>query len=304
MKQIYLLLFLISGALYAQTTVNYPQQVINYSALNPAAEGVWDSDAVTLGMWANSGITHVAWRNFTEDGTTTGTPSIMAIGDSFTITTSATRAWGQIGVALLSSPTTTSWADRFSNYAVQVNLDGNSGAFDLPWRVVSTGGTSNVSTIFGTTAYLDYKFTFTLNTATTMTVSINDGAESFNVTLNNQNITGYSIYFDNDWNGIANADIFWKPTTEYTYSTTLRTKNFESSLDVSVFPNPVSNTFSINKNISDLKVFDLTGKLVKEFKGDFNKGEAFDISNLSRSLYILKITNNSGQQQATKLVKL
>ena len=62
--------------------------------------------------------------------------------------------------------------------------------------------------------------------------------------------------------------------------------------------------FYINKNISELRIFDLTGKLVKEFKGSFSKGESFDISNLSRSLYILKITNNSGQQQATKLVKL
>jgi 1,4-alpha-glucan branching enzyme len=85
---------------------------------------------------------------------------------------------------------------------------------------------------------------------------------------------------------------------------TLGTDNFESNLDLIVFPNPVKNTFSINKNVSYLKIFDLTGKLVKEFKGNYQKGDPFDISNLSRSLYILKITNNSGQLQATKLVKL
>ena len=87
-------------------------------------------------------------------------------------------------------------------------------------------------------------------------------------------------------------------------SSTLSTDDFETNLDLIVYPNPVQNTFSINKNVSDLKMFDLTGKMVKEFKGDFTKGEAFDISTLTRSLYILKITNNSGQQQATKLVKL
>jgi len=87
-------------------------------------------------------------------------------------------------------------------------------------------------------------------------------------------------------------------------SVTLATDDFESNLDVTVYPNPVKNTFSINKNVSGLKLFDLTGKLVKEFKGNFYKGKSFDISNLSRSLYILKITNNSGQQKATKLVKL
>jgi len=85
---------------------------------------------------------------------------------------------------------------------------------------------------------------------------------------------------------------------------TLGIDDLESTLNLVVYPNPVNNTFAINKNVSELKIFDLTGKLVKEFKGDFLKGEAFDISNLARSLYILKITNNSGQQQATKLVKL
>jgi 1,4-alpha-glucan branching enzyme len=87
-------------------------------------------------------------------------------------------------------------------------------------------------------------------------------------------------------------------------SSTLSTDDFETNLDLTVYPNPVKNTFSINKNVSELKVFDLTGKLVKAFKGEFNKGEFFDISNLAKSLYILKITNSSGQQQATKLVKL
>ena len=85
---------------------------------------------------------------------------------------------------------------------------------------------------------------------------------------------------------------------------TLGADNFESNLDLAVYPNPVNSTFSINKNVSEIKIFDITGKVVKTFKGDFSKGQSFDISDLSQSLYILKITNNSGQQQATKLVKL
>ena len=85
---------------------------------------------------------------------------------------------------------------------------------------------------------------------------------------------------------------------------TLGTKDIVSVLDLTVYPNPVNNTFSINKNVSKIQIFDITGKLVKSFKGGFIKGQEFDISNLTQSLYILKITNNSGQQQATKLVKL
>jgi 1,4-alpha-glucan branching enzyme len=85
---------------------------------------------------------------------------------------------------------------------------------------------------------------------------------------------------------------------------TLGTKDLVSNLDLVVYPNPVNSAFSINKDVSEIKIFDITGKLVKTFRGGFVKGNQFDISNLSQSLYILKITNNSGQQQATKLVKL
>jgi hypothetical protein len=308
MKTFYLFIcVMLTLNLGAQTTINYSQRAANYAASFSDSGGSFDNGADEFGMWANGGGAKqsVAWRNFTVDGTASGTPTTMAVGDSFTITVSATQAsFGVIGMALLSSPTATAtWADRINNYAVQVNLNGNSGAND-PWEVVSTGGTINASAIGGSTSYADFKFKFTLDTSTTMTVSINDGAAVFNVTLNNQNITGYSVYFNDDWNGTANANIYWKPLTEYTYFSTLSTTSFKSELAISVYPNPVKDTFTINKNASDIKIFDLTGKLVKTFKGDLIKGELFDISSLTQSLYILKITNNSGQQQATKLVKL
>jgi len=51
-----------------------------------------------------------------------------------------------------------------------------------------------------------------------MNISINNGAEVFDITLNNENITGYSVYIMDDWNGSANNNIFWKPTTEYVYA--------------------------------------------------------------------------------------
>ena len=85
---------------------------------------------------------------------------------------------------------------------------------------------------------------------------------------------------------------------------TLNTKYFESLMTVTFYPNPVNNTFSINKDISGLQIFDLMGKLVKEFIGNFNKGELFDISQLPQSLYVAKIKNNLGAKSTVKLVKL
>lgn len=294
MKQLYFLFFVaLTLSLNAQTTINYPQRVANYNAFFTDSGGNFDNGTDEFGMWANGGGAKqsVAWRNFTQDGTTTGTASTMAIGDSFTITVSATQAsFGQIGIALLSSPTTTSsWADRINNYALQVNLNGNGGAND-PWEVVSTGGTVNASTIGGSTAYADFTFTFTLTTASGMTVSINNGAETFNVTLNNQNITGYSVYFADDWNGIANSNIYWKPNTEYTYAA-LSVEDQELKQHISLFPNPANEYIKVNTSLKSLKIYDLQGKLIKTFTGDFNKGETLNIENISKGLYLVQIEN-------------
>jgi len=295
MKQFYFLFFVaLTLSLNAQTTINYPQRVANYNAFFTDSGGNFDNGTDEFGMWANGGSLNgqsVGWRNFTQDGTTTGTASTMAIGDSFTITVSATQAsFGQIGIALLSSPTTTSsWADRINNYALQVNLNGNGGAND-PWEVVSTGGTVNASTIGGSTAYADFTFTFTLTTASGMTVSINNGAETFNVTLNNQNITGYSVYFADDWNGIANSNIYWKPNTEYTYAA-LSVEDQELKQRISLFPNPANEYIKVNTALKSLKIYDLQGKLIKTFTGDFNKGETLNIENISKGLYLVQIEN-------------
>ena len=295
MKQFYFLFFVaLTLSLNAQTTINYPQRVANYNAFFTDSGGNFDNGTDEFGMWANGGSLNgqsVGWRNFTQDGTTTGTASTMAIGDCFTITVSATQAsFGQIGIALLSSPTTTSsWADRINNYALQVNLNGNGGAND-PWEVVSTGGTVNASTIGGSTAYADFTFTFTLTTASGMTVSINNGAETFNVTLNNQNITGYSVYFADDWNGIANSNIYWKPNTEYTYAA-LSVEDQELKQRISLFPNPANEYIKVNTSLKSLKIYDLQGKLIKTFTGDFNKGETLNIENISKGLYLVQIEN-------------
>ncbi|PNQ75140.1 hypothetical protein C1T31_03115 [Hanstruepera neustonica] len=307
MNNLYVLAFcLFAVGVFAQTTIQYPQRVANYDAIFFDSGGHFDNGADELGMWANGGGAKqsVAWKTFTENGLTGGTPSIMAIGDSFTITVAATQAFGQIGIALLSSPTSTlSWDDRQNNYAVQVNLNGNGGAFD-PWEVVSNGGTVNTSSINGSADYNDFKFEFTLNTETTMIVSINDGTEEFNITLNNTNITGYAIYFADDWNGFSNADIFWKPSTQYTYAMTLGLEDNLNFKTTRLFPNPTTNHFSVNSNVKSVEIFDTTGKLVKAFQGSYIAGHTFETSGLKQGIYFIKATNNSGSHFTTKLMKI
>ncbi|AUP80712.1 alpha-amylase family glycosyl hydrolase [Flavivirga eckloniae] len=85
---------------------------------------------------------------------------------------------------------------------------------------------------------------------------------------------------------------------------TLSVNRFEESNDLKLLPNPVKNTFSINQNIEALHIYNITGKLIKSYKGSFYKGQSFDISNLSPSLYLVKAIHESGKQHTLKVVKL
>ena len=72
----------------------------------------------------------------------------------------------------------------------------------------------------------------------------------------------------------------------------------------SIYPNPSRTSFSVNVNVSDVKIYDLTGKLVKSYNGDFTRTDTFDISTLNAGMYIIKVENNNNQIKTTKLVKL
>jgi len=137
-----------------------------------------------------------------------------------------------------------------------------------------------------------------------MTVSINDGDFSVsNVVLNNQDITGYSIYFSDDWNGATNENISWKPVTEYTYAIPLNTKEFESNSSIFAFPNPAQDSFTLNTNVKELNIYDITGKLVL-FKRIIRKGESINISNFNKGIYIMNVENDLGRISTSKLIKL
>lgn len=85
---------------------------------------------------------------------------------------------------------------------------------------------------------------------------------------------------------------------------TLSDDSFTSEDTFSIFPNPVNTSFKTNKAFQSLQLFDITGKLVKSFNGDFTKNDSFDISNLSPSLYLVKIENSNGQTLTSKILKL
>jgi len=71
-----------------------------------------------------------------------------------------------------------------------------------------------------------------------------------------------------------------------------------------IYPNPTQSSFSINSNISDIEIYDLTGKKIKSFEGSFTKNDSFDISSLNTGTYIVRVKDNNNKTKTTKLVKL
>lgn len=287
-------------SLQAQTTIPYVQQVANYDATFNDAGGNFDNGADQIGLWANgNGLKEsVVWKNFTEDGTPTGTPSIMALGDIFKITLNATRAWGEIGVALLASPSSTaSYADRINNYGIIVKLTGNGDGSFNPWTIVSQGGTETATAIDGAAdnTHVDVVITFQRTDTNDISVDIN-GSYFFVFTMNNINLTGYSVFIKDDWNGTANSNMYVKPTTEYTYLATLSDDVFDKS-KIKVFTNSqkylhVQGLPSEQK--ANVQVFNVLGKQLIETQLTGRSNQEISLASLNGGLYIVRIATEQG----------
>lgn len=167
---------------------------------------------------------------------------------------------------------------------------------------------------------------FTLNVGNTLTKSIVLRHASMDVVLlGNFNITAQSI--------VPN---FTKTGTWYEYytGTTLNVTNVSTALSLQpgeyrmyssvqlnsplgiekvgsplndalkIYPNPVNDNFSLNQAVQMIKIYDLSGRLVKQFKGSFTKNQLFDINTLAPSVYLLQIETSDAKVYAKKLVKI
>ncbi len=85
---------------------------------------------------------------------------------------------------------------------------------------------------------------------------------------------------------------------------TLNVENFSSEASFSIYPNPANNSFKTNKEISKLEIFDITGKLVKSFEGNSSQNEDYNISDLSKGVYLIKIQDKNKATSTSKLIKI
>ncbi|AEH00528.1 alpha-amylase family glycosyl hydrolase [Lacinutrix sp. 5H-3-7-4] len=87
-------------------------------------------------------------------------------------------------------------------------------------------------------------------------------------------------------------------------SQTLSTIDYNLNNELTLYPNPANNTFAISKKATVIEIYNISGKLIKRFKGDFIENTSFSISDITQGIYIVKTQNNLGATSTTKLIKL
>ncbi|MBC7722947.1 MAG: T9SS type A sorting domain-containing protein, partial [Pedobacter sp.] len=83
----------------------------------------------------------------------------------------------------------------------------------------------------------------------------------------------------------------------------LSTSNFDFTSNVSVYPNPSSDVFSINSDApATVIIYDLLGKTIKSLKIESGVSK-LDLNGCANGIYLMKVTNDSNQTKTMKLIK-
>ena len=79
--------------------------------------------------------------------------------------------------------------------------------------------------------------------------------------------------------------------------------DFEKGNSVNLYPNPVSNYFTLNMTATKVQVYSMSGQLVKSFTPNGNGDFQFGVSDLKTGLYLVKAHDENDRIQVMKFIK-
>ena len=83
----------------------------------------------------------------------------------------------------------------------------------------------------------------------------------------------------------------------------LAIEDFEKGNSVSLYPNPVSDYFTLNIPVTKVEVYSVSGQLVKSFTTNGSTDFKFSVSNLESGLYVIKALDENEKIQIMKFIK-
>lgn len=84
---------------------------------------------------------------------------------------------------------------------------------------------------------------------------------------------------------------------------TLAIADFEKEATIKLYPNPSSNYFTLSVETTKVEIYSITGQKVKQFDSVKSIDQQFNISDLSKGLYLVKAYNDKNQTQVLKMIK-
>ncbi|WP_289664584.1 alpha-amylase family glycosyl hydrolase [Flavobacterium panacagri] len=79
--------------------------------------------------------------------------------------------------------------------------------------------------------------------------------------------------------------------------------DFEKGISVNLYPNPVTDYFTLNAGFAKVQIYSVSGQLVKSFASKGNADFQFSVSELQTGLYILKASDENNTTQVMKFIK-
>lgn len=71
---------------------------------------------------------------------------------------------------------------------------------------------------------------------------------------------------------------------------------------LNLYPNPTNSSFSLSKEVQSVRVFDITGKQVKQFAENTLKNNVFSVTDLKSGIYFVRIQDSENKVETKKLI--
>jgi len=83
----------------------------------------------------------------------------------------------------------------------------------------------------------------------------------------------------------------------------LAIEDFEKGNTISLYPNPVSDYFTLNSAFKKVLIYSVSGQVVKSFNSNNNAAFQFGVSELQTGLYLVKASDENDKTQVMKFIK-
>ncbi|MFY9242422.1 MAG: alpha-amylase family glycosyl hydrolase [Polaribacter sp.] len=217
------------------------------------------------------------------------------------------------------------WQFGELGYDISINQNGRLGNKPILWNYFNIQERKNIYNVYNNLIQLKQKYdifktsNFTIDATNTnglkkIQLTNTSSAEiqyinvigNFGVTTQNINPvfqkTGawYDVLNNNQMINVTNTNtlISLAPGEFKVYANNaavLSTENLFLEADVLIYPNPVKSSFKLNIESTNLIIYSVNGKKIKEFSGNFSTNKNFYVENLKKGFYLLEIKNDKGR---------